>query len=262
MNPMLNIAIRAIRQAGNFIAKRYEKPAIEIPIKSKNNFVINIDKKAEQIIIEVIQKYYPTHSILTEEIGQILGEKKDIQWIVNPLDGIINFSKRLPHFSVSIAACINGRTEISAVYNPMLNELFTSVRGQGVQLNGYRLRLKNINELGCAIIATSFPFKIKQHSDAYFNIVSKLFKKCADFRHTGSSALNLAYVAAGRIDAFFEIGLKPWDFKAGELLVRESGGIVTSFIDGQNCFYSENMLAGSPWIVKKILLEIQTELTN
>lgn len=260
---MLTIAIRAARQAGNFIAKSYEKPdSIEIRAKGQNDFVTNIDKKAEQITIEVIQKSYPTHTIITEESGHILGEKNDIQWVIDPLDGTTNFTKRLPHFSVSIAVRINGRTEVAAIYNPMLNELFTAVRGQGAQLNGYRLRLKNTNELDGAIIATGFPFKAKQHSATYINIVSKLFKKCADFRRTGSAALDLAYVAAGRVDAFFEIGLKPWDFMAGELLVREAGGIVTDFVGGHNYISSGNLLVGSPRLVKKMVPEIQTELTD
>ncbi|WP_063656891.1 inositol-1-monophosphatase [Candidatus Arsenophonus triatominarum] len=263
MHPMLTIAIRAARQAGNFIAKSYEKPdSIEIMAKGQNGFVTNIDKKAEQIIIEVIQKSYPTHTIITEESGQILGEKNDIQWVIDPLDGTTNFTKRLPHFAVSIAVRINDRTEIAAIYNPMLNELFTAVRGQGAQLNGYRLRLKNNNELEGAIIATGFPFKAKQHSAAYINIIAKLFKKCADFRRTGSVALDLAYVAAGRVDGFFEIGLKPWDFMAGELLVREAGGIVTDFVGGHNYLTSGNLLAGSPRIVKKMVLEMQTELSD
>ncbi|QLK88336.1 inositol-1-monophosphatase [Arsenophonus endosymbiont of Aphis craccivora] len=263
MHPMLTIAIRAARQAGNFIAKSYEKPDyIEIMAKGQNDFVTNIDKKAEQIIIEVIQKSYPTHTIITEESGQILGEKNDIQWVIDPLDGTTNFTKRLPHFAVSIAVRINGRTEIAAIYNPMLNELFTAVRGQGAQLNGYRLRLKNNNELEGAIIATGFPFKAKQHSAAYINIVATLFKKCADFRRIGSAALDLAYVAADRVDGFFEIGLKPWDFMAGELLVREAGGIVTDFVGGHNYLTSGNLLAGSPRIVKKMVLEMQTELSD
>lgn len=260
---MLTIAIRAARQAGNFIAKSYEKSdSIEIMAKGQNDFVTNFNKKAEQIIIEVIQKSYPTHTIITEESGQILGEKNDIQWVIDPLAGTTNFTKRLPHFAISIAVRINGRTEIAAIYNPMLNELFTAVRGQGAQLNGYRLRLKNNNELEGAIIATGFPFKAKQHSAAYINIVAKLFKKCADFRRTGSAALDLAYVAADRVDGFFEIGLKPWDFMAGELLVREAGGIVTDFVGGHNYLTSGNLLAGSPRIVKKTVLEMQTELSD
>ncbi|MGP1954462.1 MAG: inositol monophosphatase family protein, partial [Arsenophonus sp. NC-QC1-MAG3] len=136
MHPILTIAIRAARQAGNFIAKSYEKPDfIEIISKGQNDFMTNIDKKAEQIIIETIEKSYPDHTLLTEESGKILRKNEDIQWVIDPLDGTNNFTKRLPHFAVSIAVRIKDRTEIAAIYNPMLNELFTSVRGQGAQLN-------------------------------------------------------------------------------------------------------------------------------
>ncbi|MGP1954463.1 MAG: inositol monophosphatase family protein, partial [Arsenophonus sp. NC-QC1-MAG3] len=136
MHPILTIAIRAARQAGNFIAKSYEKPDfIEIVAKGQNDFMTNIDKKAEQIIIEAIQKSYPDHTIITEESGKILRKNEDIQWVIDPLDGTSNFTKRFPHFAVSIAVRIKDRTEIAAIYNPMLNELFTSVRGQGAQLN-------------------------------------------------------------------------------------------------------------------------------
>ncbi|WGO84403.1 inositol-1-monophosphatase [Arsenophonus apicola] len=263
MHPMLTIAIRAARQAGNFIAKSYEKPdSIEIMAKGQNDFVTNIDKKAEQIIIEIIQKSYPTHTIITEESGQIVGEKDDIQWVIDPLDGTTNFTKRLPHFSVSIAVRINGRTEVAAIYNPMLNELFTAVRGQGAQLNSRRIRVNNTKELEGAIIATGFPFKAQQHSTTYINIITKLFKKSADFRQTGSAALNLAYVAAGRIDTSFGIGLKPWNFMAGELLVREAGGLVTDFVGGLNYITSGNLLVGNPHIVKKMLQKILRELSD
>lgn len=260
---MLTIAIRAARQAGNFIAKSYEKPNfIETAIKDQNDFVININRKAKQIITEVIHRSYPTHSILLEECSQILDEKDNIQWIVDPIDGISNFTKRLPHFAVSIAIRANGRTEVSVIYNPMVNELFTAVRGQGAQLNSYRLRLKNSNELAEAIIATGFPLKAKKHLVVYINIIAKLFKICADFRRTGSTALDLAYVAADRIDAFFEIGLKPLNFIAGELLVREAGGLITDFVGDNNYFASGNLLAGSSRLIKKMVLEIQTELNT
>ncbi|TFT80258.1 inositol-1-monophosphatase, partial [Proteus mirabilis] len=174
-------------------------------------------------IIEIIRKSYPKHTIITEESGELLGEDHDIQWVIDPLDGTTNFIKRLPHFSVSIAVRIKGRTEVAVVYDPMRNELFSAVRGQGAQLNGYRLRGSNARDLDGAVLATGFPFKAKQHSAAYMNMLTKLFVPCADFRRTGSAALDLAYVAAGRVDGFFEIGLKPWDFLAGELIAREAG---------------------------------------
>ncbi len=263
MHPMLNIAIRAARKAGNLIAKHYETPdAVEASQKGDNDFVTNVDREAERLIIEVIRKSYPQHTIISEECGELAGEDGDVQWIIDPLDGTTNFIKHLPHFAVSIAVRIKGRTEVAVVYDPMRNELFSSTRGQGTQLNGYRLRGSTSRDLEGAIIATGFPFKLKQHSDTYMNLVSKLFKQCADFRRSGSAALDLAYVAAGRVDGFFEIGLKPWDYAGGELLVREAGGLVTDFVGGHNYLNSGNLVAGNPRVVKSMLSAMREELSD
>lgn len=263
MHPMLTIAVRAARKAGNLIAKHYETPdSVEATQKGTNDFVTNVDRDAEHLIIDVIRKSYPKHTVISEECGELEGEDKDVQWIIDPLDGTTNFVKRLPHFSVSIAVRIKGRTEVAVVYDPMRNELFTATRGQGAQLNGYRLRGTNAKDLSGTILATGFPFKAKQHANSYINILGKLFVECADFRRTGSAALDLAYVAAGRVDGFFEIGLKPWDFAGGELLVRESGGIVTDFVGGHNHYSSGNIVAGNPRVVKSILNTMREDLSE
>ena len=179
-----------------------------------------------------------------------------------PLNVTTTFVNGLPHFSVSIAVRITGRTEVAVVYDPMRNELFTATRGQGAQLNGYRLRSGNARDLDGTILATGFPFKQKQHAASYINMVSALFTTCADFRRTGSAALDLAYVAAGRVDGFFEIGLKPWDFAGGELMVREAGGVVTDFLGGHNYLSSGNLVAGNPRVVKSILSAIREQLSE
>ncbi|AGB83599.1 Inositol-1-monophosphatase [Serratia rubidaea] len=263
MHPMLTIAVRAARKAGNLIAKNYETPdAVEASQKGSNDFVTNVDRDAEHLIIDVIRKSYPQHTIISEERGELIGEDRDVQWVIDPLDGTANFIKRFPHFSVSIAVRIKGRTEVAVVYDPMRNELFTATRGQGAQLNGYRLRGTSAKDLDGTILATGFPFKAKQHAPAYINLVGKLFTQCADFRRTGSAALDLAYVAAGRVDGFFEIGLKPWDFAAGELLVREAGGVVTDFVGGHNYFSSGNVVAGNPRVVKALLGTMREELSE
>ncbi|ADW72656.1 MULTISPECIES: inositol-1-monophosphatase [Rahnella] len=263
MHPMLTIAVRAARKAGNLIAKHYETPdSVESTQKGTNDFVTNVDRDAEHMIIDVIRKSYPKHTIISEECGELEGEDKDVQWIIDPLDGTTNFVKRFPHFAVSIAVRIKGRTEVAVVYDPMRNELFTASRGQGAQLNGYRLRGTNAKDLDGTILATGFPFKAKQHATSYMNVVGKLFTECADFRRTGSAALDLAYVAAGRVDGFFEIALKPWDFAGGELLVRESGGVVTDFVGGHNHFSSGNIVAGNPRVVKGILMTMRDELSE
>ncbi|MBU9812477.1 inositol-1-monophosphatase [Rahnella sp. C60] len=263
MHPMLTIAVRAARKAGNLIAKHYETPdSVESTQKGTNDFVTNVDRDAEHMIIDVIRKSYPKHTIISEECGELEGEDKDVQWIIDPLDGTTNFVKRFPHFAVSIAVRIKGRTEVAVVYDPMRNELFTATRGQGAQLNGYRLRGTHAKDLDGTILATGFPFKAKQHATSYMNVVGKLFTECADFRRTGSAALDLAYVAAGRVDGFFEIALKPWDFAGGELLVRESGGVVTDFVGGHNHFSSGNIVAGNPRVVKGILMTMRDELSE
>lgn len=234
MHPMLNIAVRAARKAGNLIAKNYETPdAVEASQKGSNDFVTNVDKAAEAVIIDTIRKSYPQHTIITEESGELEGTDQDVQWVIDPLDGTTNFIKRLPHFAVSIAVRIKGRTEVAVVYDPMRNELFTATRGQGAQLNGYRLRGSTARDLDGTILATALS-RSKQNSTPLPTSTSSA--NCSTNVQTSvvpvSAALDLAYVAAGRVDGFFEIGLRPWDFAAGELLVREAGGIVSDFTGG------------------------------
>ncbi|MCU8564439.1 inositol-1-monophosphatase [Vibrio vulnificus] len=258
MHPMLNIAIRAARKAGNHIAKSLENvEKIESTLKGTNDFVTNVDKEAETIIIDTIKSSYPEHCIVAEENGLINGKDKDVQWIIDPLDGTTNFVKGLPHFAVSIAVRIKGKTEVACVYDPMLNELFTAQRGAGAQLNNARIRVKQPKDLQGAIIATGFPFKQKQHSESYFKIMSAMFVEVADFRRAGSSALDLCYVAAGRVDGYFELGLKPWDIAAGELIAREAGAIITDFAGGTEYIKSGNVVASSARGVKSLLKHIR-----
>ncbi|HDY7483870.1 TPA: inositol-1-monophosphatase [Vibrio vulnificus] len=258
MHPMLNIAIRAARKAGNHIAKSLENvEKIESTLKGTNDFVTNVDKEAETIIIDTIKSSYPEHCIVAEENGLINGKDKDVQWIIDPLDGTTNFVKGLPHFAISIAVRIKGKTEVACVYDPMLNELFTAQRGAGAQLNNARIRVKQPKDLQGAIIATGFPFKQKQHSESYFKIMSAMFVEVADFRRAGSAALDLCYVAAGRVDGYFELGLKPWDIAAGELIAREAGAIITDFAGGTEYIKSGNVVASSARGVKSLLKHIR-----
>ncbi|MBF8999146.1 MULTISPECIES: inositol-1-monophosphatase [Vibrio] len=258
MHPMLNIAIRAARKAGNHIAKSLENSEkIESTQKGSNDFVTNVDKEAEAMIIATIQSSYPEHCIVAEESGLIEGKDKDVQWIIDPLDGTTNFMKGLPHFAVSIAVRFKGKTEVACVYDPMLNELFTAQRGSGAQLNNARIRVKQLKDLQGTVLATGFPFKQKQHSESYMKIVSSLFVDCADFRRTGSAALDLCYLAANRVDGYFELGLKPWDMAAGELIAREAGAILTDFAGGTDYMKSGNIVASSARGVKSILKHIR-----
>lgn len=258
MHPMLNIAIRAARKAGNHIAKSLENAdKIESTQKGMHDFVTNVDKEAEAIVIETIKGSYPDHSIIGEESGFTEGKDSDVQWIIDPLDGTTNFMKGFPHFSVSIAVRIKGRTEVACVYDPMLNELFTAQRGSGAQLNNARIRIKPAKDIQGAVLATGFPFKQKQHSESFMKILSSLFVECADFRRTGSAALDLCYLASGRVDGYFELGLKPWDMAAGELIAREAGAILTDFSGGTDYLKSGNIVGASAKAVKGILKHIR-----
>mgnify|MGYP000297776939 FL=1 len=261
MHPMLNIAVRSARAAGNVIVRAFEQDdKIEVDLKGANDFVTNIDVIAEQTIVDSIQKSYPTHSIIGEECGLIEGSDNDYQWIIDPLDGTTNFVKGIPHFAVSIALKVKGKLDQAVVYDPIRGELFTASRGKGAQLNGFRIRVKQSKELSGAILATGFPFKQKQHMNAYLEMFKTLFLKTSDMRRAGSAALDLAYVAAGRVDGFFEIGLKPWDTAAGELLIIEAGGLVTDFTGGHNHSNSGNIVASSPRLLKEILKDIRPHL--
>ncbi|WP_394200993.1 inositol-1-monophosphatase [Shewanella waksmanii] len=247
MHPMQTIAVRAARAAGQTIMRAFtELDRVEVSAKGINDFVTNVDKEAEAAITYQIRKSYPDHTIVGEESGENKGENKDYVWIVDPLDGTNNFVRGIPHFAVSIAVQHKGKTEVAVVYDPVRDELFTAVRGKGAKLNDFRIRVSNAKDLNDTILATGFPFKAKQHSETYMKLLGDTFSRCADLRRAGSAALDLAYVGAGRLDAFFEIGLKPWDIAAGELIVREAGGTVTDFVGSHGYFTSGNIIAGAP----------------
>ncbi|PPI86675.1 inositol monophosphatase family protein [Candidatus Pantoea edessiphila] len=256
MHPMLNIAIRAVRKAGNIIIKNYEIiRSIKINEINNLNVIQAIKLKVESSIIEVIHKAYPQHTIYTEIGNHIIINNQDILWIVEPLDCMHNFIKGLPNFSISITLIIKDRIEVSVVYAPILNELFSAVRGQGAQLNGYRLRCNNTVNLKGILLSVSCLFGKRDIFKKYINKIIKIFDhENIDFRRTGSIGLDMAYVAAGRLDGYFHIGLRPWNFSASELLIRESGGLITDFNGKEYCINSENIIAANPYILKSLLL--------
>ena len=246
MLPMHTIAVRAARAAGQTILRAYaELDRVEVSSKGINDYVTNVDKEAEAAITYQIRKSYPDHTIVGEESGENKGTNKDYVWIVDPLDGTNNFVRGIPHFAVSIAMQFKGKTEVAVVYDPIRDELFSAVRGKFAKLNDFRIRVAN-KDLDETIIATGFPFKAKQHTETYMKLFATAFTQAADVRRAGSAALDLAYLAAGRVDGFFEIGLKPWDIAAGDLIVREAGGTVTDFTGNHNYLISGNIVAGSP----------------
>ncbi|WP_299496945.1 inositol-1-monophosphatase [uncultured Shewanella sp.] len=247
MLPMQTIAVRAARAAGQTIVRAFaELDRIEVSSKGINDYVTNVDKEAESTIVYQIRKAYPDHTIIGEEKGENRVGNSDYVWIIDPLDGTNNFVRGIPHFAVSIAMQFKGKTEVAVVYDPIRDELFSAVRGKGAKLNDFRIRVNKSTDFNNAIIGTGFPFKAKQHTETYMNMFSEVFSQCADLRRAGSAALDLAYLGAGRLDGFFEIGLKPWDIAAGDLIVREAGGTVTDLTGNHNYLSSGNIIAGSP----------------
>ncbi len=260
MHPLLNIAVSAARAAGNLIARSVERlDSFEITQKSKNDFVSEVDLLAEQAIVKVIRKAYPSHSILAEESG--LHEGDEYQWIIDPLDGTTNFLHGFPQFAVSIALTHKGKLEHAVVYDPMRQELYTASKGAGAQLNGRRLRVTRLKGLDGALLGTGFPFRNTEHLDAYLKMFHELTLLTAGIRRPGSAALDLAYVAAGRMDGFWEIGLSSWDMAAGALLIQEAGGRVSDFSGNDQFLETGNIVAGAPKVYEALLKTITPHLT-
>ena len=254
MHPMLNIAVQAARQSSRIILRFLDQmDKVEITEKSINDFVTQVDKMSEETIISHIKKAYPDHSIMSEESGYQKGFNEDYCWVIDPLDGTRNFMHGYPHFSISIAVMKNNVTELGLVYDPIRQELFTATRGQGAYVNSRRMRISAAKRLGQTLIATGFPFRSKENIKSYLNIFEKIFTKCGDIRRAGSAALDLAYVAAGRLDGFWESNLFNWDIAAGALMIIEAGGIVTDFQNAETYLESGNIVAGNPKIHKELI---------
>ncbi|MFW5969329.1 MAG: inositol monophosphatase family protein [Halofilum sp. (in: g-proteobacteria)] len=245
MQPMLNIAVRAARSAGDLIARRMERlDSIAVETKQRNDYVTEVDREAEARIIQTLQRSYPDHGILAEESGR--QEGNDYVWIIDPLDGTTNFLHGFPHFAVSIALANRGRLEQAVIYDPMRQDLFTASRGDGAALNDRRIRVSARRGLEGALLGTGFPYRDDQPGDAYMAILREFMKRSAGIRRPGSAALDLAWLAAGRIDGFWEAGLQPWDIAAGALLIREAGGIVGDLWGGDDYMTSGNVLGANP----------------
>jgi myo-inositol-1(or 4)-monophosphatase len=255
MQPMLNIALRAARSAGEKIVRASDRmDLVKVDEKGANDFVTDVDRNAEQEIISIIRKAYPEHGFLGEESGSTKPESETV-WIIDPLDGTTNFIRGIPHYAVSIGCMHKGKLEHAIVYNPVTREEFTASRGYGAQLNGRRLRVTARTTLDGALIGTGIPFR--HHSEEllgnYLKTLGELASKTAGIRRPGSAALDLAYVAAGRYDAFWETGLKPWDMAAGALLITEAGGLVSDFSGGNDFLESGNIVCGNPKCFKLVL---------
>lgn len=245
MHPFLNIAIQAARDSSRSILHFFDRlDQVKVSEKGKNDLVTQVDQLAEQEIIQHIRKAYPNHNILGEESGR-LENSGDYTWIIDPLDGTANFVNGLPHFAISIAVAKGNQLEIGCIYDPIRQELFTAERGKGAQLNNKRIRVSDTKKIDNALVATGFPFRDAPLLQAYLPSFNAVLPQVADIRRAGVASLDLAYVASGRMDAYWEPGLKPWDIAAGALLVKEAGGVVTDLKEQQEFLDNGSIVAGN-----------------
>ncbi|MDA0706849.1 MAG: inositol monophosphatase family protein [Proteobacteria bacterium] len=251
MHPLLNVAVMAARHAGSMLIKKMVNlKKLKVEQKGHNDFVSDADRAAEKAIIDCIHKHYPDHAILAEESGA--SGDSDTVWIIDPLDGTTNYLHGFPVFAVSIGVQINGRMEHAVVYDPLRQEIFTASRGTGAEVDGHKLRVSGQMEMPRALLGTGFPFRdAGLDITPYMAMLSKAIIHASGVRRVGSAALDLCYVAAGRLDAYFETGLAPWDLAAGSLIVREAGGIVSGLDGSENFLHSGHVLCGTPRIYRE-----------
>ena len=264
MHPMLNTAVKAARAAGkviNYGSQNLDR--LTIHSKRSNDYVSEIDHKAEQAIIEILLEAYPKHAILAEESGATgIADDTEYQWIIDPLDGTTNFLHGFPQYAVSIALLHRGQLSQAVIYDPVRNDLYTASRGRGAFLNERRIRVSKRDKLQDALIGTGFPYRDFTHLDAYTAMFRDLVQKTSGLRRPGSAALDLAWLAAGNTDGFFEIGLNPWDIAAGCLLILEAGGLVSDFAGNENYLESGNVVAGNPKVFVQLLQTIKPHVTE
>ncbi|KRT55995.1 Archaeal fructose-1,6-bisphosphatase or related enzyme of inositol monophosphatase family [endosymbiont of Ridgeia piscesae] len=261
MNPMVTIAVRAAREASKVLLRYYERAdVLNISEKGRNEFVSEVDRNAEQVIIEVLREKYPNHAILAEESGKHAGD--DYQWVIDPLDGTTNYLHGFPQFAISIAMKHKGRLELGVIYDPLRDEMFTTSRGSGALLNDRKLRVSNRKGLKGALLGTGLPYRDFRFRDQYMGMLNELIEDTAGVRRPGSAALDFAYVAAGRLDGFWELGLSEWDFAAGALLVREAGGMVTDIGGGERYLETGNVIAGGIKVHNAMLRKIRPHLDD
>jgi len=261
---MLNIAVKAARRAGDIIVQASRNlDRLTISKKTRSDFVSEVDGAAEDAIIRILREAYPSHAILAEESGTSGDvQNTEYQWIIDPLDGTTNFLHGFPQYSVSIALKHKGILNKAVVYNPNNNELFTASRGDGAYLNNQRLRVSKRIRLEDCLIGTGIPFRDLTHVEAYLNIFKDIIPQVAGIRRPGSAALDLSYVAAGRYDGFWEIGLAPWDMAAGALMIKEAGGLVGDLEGDDTYLESGQILAGNPKVFSQLLKIISPHLTE
>jgi len=261
MHPLLTTAIKAARRAGKVIM-RYAGQLDRLTIESKgrNDFVSQADREAELEIIEVIRRAYPGHEILAEETGR--QGASDYVWIIDPLDGTTNFLHGYPQFAVSIGVYHENKPFQAVVFDPLRNELYTASRGAGAQINDRRMRISGASHLASALLGTGFPFRDMSHLEVFIDTFRRLLPQVNGVRRAGSASLDLAHVACGKLDGFWEFGLSPWDMAAGCLLIEEAGGLVSDFCGKQNQLAAGNIVAGTPRIHAELLSQIRPSVPS
>jgi myo-inositol-1(or 4)-monophosphatase len=264
MHPALNIMVKAARRASQIINRASQDVEhLKITKKQQSDFVTEVDKAAEAAIIDVLREAYPEYGILAEESGLTAGTDADseYQWIIDPLDGTTNFIHGFPQYAVSIALAHKGQLIEAVIYDTLRNEMFTASKGGGAFLNERRIRVTKCLKLEDALIGTGFPYRTFTHVDAYMGIFKELSQRTAGIRRPGAASLDLAYVACGRLDGFWEFGLCPWDMAAGCLLISEAGGLVSDLSGGESYMKSGNLIAGTPKVFAQLLQVVDTHRT-
>lgn len=263
MHPMLNIAVKAARRAGQIINRAsLDVGNLKVDVKRQSDYVTEVDRAAEAAIIEVLRDTYPDHGILAEESGLAgTSASSEYQWIIDPLDGTTNFIHGLPQYAVSIGLAHRGVMTQAVVYDPNRNELFTATRGGGAYLNDKRIRVAKRTRLEDALLGTGFPFRVFTHIDAYMAIFRDVAQRTAGMRRPGAASLDLAWVACGRIDGFWELGLSPWDMAAGTLLITEAGGLVGDLSGEPDYMKTGNIVGGNPKIFAQLVQLIAPHLS-
>lgn len=258
MHPTLNIAVKAARRAGTLINRAsFDLDKLTVETKAQSDYVSEVDRMAEQAIVQVLREAYPQHSILAEESG-LTDNKSDYQWIIDPLDGTTNFLHGFPQYCVSIALAVKGVVQHGVIFDPTRNDLFTASKGAGAFLNDRRIRVSKVIHMKDALLGTGFPYKEFANFDRYLSIFKDMTKSAAGIRRPGAAALDLAYVACGRFDGFWEMGLNPWDVAAGGLMVQEAGGLIADFKGEGDWLNAGSVVCGTPKVFAPMLSIIQS----
>ena len=264
MHPTLSIAIKAARRAGHVISRASRDISqLTVSTKQQSDYVTEVDRAAEDQIIATIRETYPDHAILAEESGVLEGASgaSDYRWIIDPLDGTTNFIHGFPQYAISIGVTHKGVMAHAVVFDPNRNELFTATKGAGAFLNDTRIRVSKRSKLDESLIGTGFPYRMFDHVEAYINIFRELSKKTAGMRRPGAASLDLAYVACGRLDGFWELGLSPWDIAGGSLLITEAGGLIGDLSGESDYMNTGNVIGGTPKIFSQLVQAVAPHLT-